>query len=114
MIGRRECPGAEHDGITEVGLCNWAHNGSADDPGELLWHIEGRVLHRISLGEAPTGFTTPLPLTTELDSGTTYALTHHHSMLLPTDDVFVLLGATVAGLLVAPGRRLSPSRRSRA
>ncbi|MGW3760007.1 MFS transporter [Streptomyces sp. NPDC005131] len=31
-------------------------------------------------------------------------LTHYYSMLLPTNDVFVLLGATVAGLLVAPGR----------
>jgi MFS family permease len=31
-------------------------------------------------------------------------LTHYYSMLLPTNDVFVLLGATVAGLLVAPDR----------
>lgn len=31
-------------------------------------------------------------------------LTHYYSMLLPTNDVFVLLGATVAGVLVAPGR----------
>ncbi|WP_392675587.1 MFS transporter [Streptomyces sp. LN785] len=31
-------------------------------------------------------------------------LTHYYSMLLPTNDMFVLLGATVAGLLVAPGR----------
>ncbi|WP_406428650.1 hypothetical protein OHA59_23105 [Streptomyces sp. NBC_01589] len=77
VIGWRECPGVEHDGIAEVGLYKWAHNGTADDPGELLWHIEadeGHVLHRISLGEAPTGFTTRLPLTAELDSGTTYAL----------------------------------------
>jgi len=31
-------------------------------------------------------------------------LTHYYSMLLPTNDVFVLLGATTAGLLVAPDR----------
>jgi MFS family permease len=31
-------------------------------------------------------------------------LTHYYSMLLPTNDLFVLLGATLAGLLVAPGR----------
>ncbi|WP_067510265.1 MFS transporter [Actinoplanes sp. TFC3] len=31
-------------------------------------------------------------------------LTHYYSMLLPSNDVFVLLGATVAGLLVAPDR----------
>jgi hypothetical protein len=35
---------------------------------------------------------------------TTSELTHYYSMLLPTNDVFNLLGASTAGLLVAPGR----------
>ncbi|WP_328885348.1 hypothetical protein [Streptomyces sp. NBC_00316] len=77
VIGWRECPGAERDGITEVGLYKWAKDGTADDPGELLWHIKadkGNILPHISLGEAPPGFTTRLPLTAELDAGTTYAL----------------------------------------
>ncbi|WP_327686137.1 hypothetical protein [Streptomyces sp. NBC_00467] len=77
VIGWRECPGVEYNGITEVGLYKWADEGTADDPGELLWHIaatDGHVVDRVSIGEAPAGFTTLHPLTTELESGTTYAL----------------------------------------
>jgi hypothetical protein len=77
VIGWRVCPGVEHDGIAEAGLYEWTPDGTADDPGELLWHIkadERNVLHRISIGEAPTGFTTRTALTTKLDPETTYAL----------------------------------------
>ncbi|WP_147963238.1 hypothetical protein [Streptomyces sp. wa22] len=77
VIGWRGCPGVDHNGIEEVGLYKWAKNGTADNPGQLLWHIradKNNILSLIALGEAPTGFTTRLPLTAHLDSGTTYAL----------------------------------------
>ncbi|PKT69407.1 hypothetical protein CW362_29955 [Streptomyces populi] len=77
VIGWRVCPGARPDGIAEVGLYRWDRDGTADDPGELLWHIEashGITTHRIRLGSSPRGFTTRLPLSVALDPASTYAL----------------------------------------
>ncbi|WP_328584754.1 hypothetical protein [Streptomyces sp. NBC_00370] len=77
VIGWRDCPRAKHDGVAEVGLYEWANESTADDPGELLWHIKAtqdNLLKRISIGETPEGFTTLLPMTTRLRPGVTYAL----------------------------------------
>ncbi|MFE1288512.1 hypothetical protein [Streptomyces sp. NPDC058751] len=102
VIGWRECPGAKYDGITEVGLYRWDRDGTADDPGELLWHIEasdGVPLHRVRLGSAPRGFTTRLPLTVDLDPASTYALRAN----MTSDDL-------VSGFLVFRPRQLTAGR----
>ncbi|MGW6866182.1 hypothetical protein [Streptomyces sp. NPDC054901] len=85
VIGWRDCPGATHDGVAELGLYAGAAEPTVDDPGELIWHIKatpGNLSKRISIGETPEGFTTLLPMTTQLRSGTTYALRTNMS----TDD----------------------------
>lgn len=77
VIGWRDCPHAKHDGVAEAGLYEWADGNTMDDPGELLWHIKStqdNLVKRISIGETPEGFTTLLPMTTQLRSGATYAL----------------------------------------
>ncbi|MGW7344126.1 hypothetical protein [Streptomyces sp. NPDC054854] len=77
VIGWRDCPGAARDGVAEAGLYEGAAGPTVDDPGELIWHIKatrGNRAKRISLGGTPEGFTTLLPLTTQLRSGTTYTL----------------------------------------
>ncbi|MFF2367435.1 hypothetical protein ACFVU0_32660 [Streptomyces sp. NPDC058122] len=102
VIGWRECPGAQRDGITEVGLYRWDHDGTVDDPGQLLWHIkasDGTPLHRIQLGSAPQGFTTRLPLTVELDPASTYALRAN----MTSDDL-------VSGFLTFKPRQLATGR----
>ncbi|WP_328664763.1 hypothetical protein [Streptomyces sp. NBC_00328] len=102
MIGWRDCPGAEHDGITEVGLYRWDHDGTVDDPGELLWHIKashGIPLHRIRLGSSPQGFTTQLPLSVALDPESTYALRAN----MTSDDL-------VSGFLTFKPRQLDTGR----
>ncbi|MEV6193736.1 hypothetical protein AB0M19_15235 [Streptomyces sp. NPDC051920] len=102
VIGWRECPGAKYDGITEVALYRWDHDGTADDPGELLWHIkasDGVALHRIRLGIAPQGFTTRHPLAVELDPTSTYALRAN----MTSDDL-------VSGFLTFRPRQLAAGR----
>ncbi|MFF3014908.1 hypothetical protein [Streptomyces sp. NPDC057939] len=77
VIGWRDCPGSEPDGVAEVGLYEGADEATADSPGELIWHIkatQGNLSKRISIGETPAGFTSLLPMTTQLVSGTTYAV----------------------------------------
>ncbi|MEU6253807.1 hypothetical protein [Streptomyces sp. NPDC047043] len=77
VIGWRDCPGADPDGIDEVGLYTWDRSSTVDEPGELLWRIKsdhGALLHRLRLGSTPKGFTTLHALTTTLEPGTTYAL----------------------------------------
>jgi hypothetical protein len=77
VIGWRDCPGAKHSGIEELGLYRSNASSTEDDPGKLLWHITagtGTVVEKITLGEAPPGFTTELPLTTTLTRESTYAL----------------------------------------
>ncbi|MFF3419158.1 hypothetical protein ACFYW9_31425 [Streptomyces sp. NPDC002698] len=102
VIGWRECPGVKYDGITEVGLYRWDHDGTADDPGQLLWHIKashGIPLHRIRLGSSPQGFTTRLPLSVELDPASTYALRTN----MTSDDL-------VSGFLTFQPRQLDTGR----
>ncbi len=102
VIGWRECPGAKYDGITEVGLYRWDHDGTADDPGQLLWHIKashGIPLHRIRLGSSPQGFTTRLPLSVELDPTSAYALRTN----MTSDDL-------VSGFLTFQPRQLDTGR----
>ncbi|MEV3859949.1 hypothetical protein AB0J38_37280 [Streptomyces sp. NPDC050095] len=102
VIGWRECPGAKPDGIDEVGLYRWNDDGTADDPGELLWHIKashGLAVRRVLLGSAPHGFTTRLPLSEKLDPTTTYALRTN----MASDDL-------VAGFLTFRPRQLGAGR----
>ncbi|WP_393081839.1 hypothetical protein [Streptomyces sp. LN704] len=102
VIGWRECPSAKRDGIAEVGLYRWDHDGTVDEPGELLWRIkapQGVTMHRIHLGSSPRGFTTQLPLSVTLDPTATYALRTN----MTSDDL-------VSGFLTFQPRQLDTGR----
>jgi hypothetical protein len=114
VIGWRECPHAQHDGITEVGLYKWYDYSTVDEPGELLWHIRAErnlPLHRVALGSTPQGFRTELPLTATLDAGSTYALrANMNSDDLVSGFLTFRLGQLSTGRVVFDAGRAEPRK----